>query len=170
VHSASNILQGSVGVAHRKRQRLILMKQLAISLLFLGVLSCRSIDTRSWGECADADGAGQSTESIAIIDWSDWPDMITSIDGNRCIGSGRTGYKKARLSSGSHTVEYSNHVHDLGHVTGQIELEVKKGHLYEFGFDTCYWCIPRRFAVWIDDRTTGEVVWGRHRDWPSWFL
>jgi hypothetical protein len=146
------------------------MKQLVILLLFLGILSCRSFDTLNWGECADSDGAGQDAESTAIMDWSDWPDMIISIDADKCIGSGKAGYKRARLSPGRHAVEYGNYVYKLGHVSGRIELEVKKGHLYEFGFDTCFWCQPRRYAVWVDDRTTGEVVWGKRRDWPSWYL
>lgn len=150
--------------------RRMLVKRLALPLLCLGLLSCRSFDTMSWGECLDADGAGQPTESIAIVDWSDWPDMITRIDTDRCIGSGRTGYRKARLSPGKHVLEYSNHVHSMGHVAGRIELEVKKGHAYEFRFDTCFWCMPRRYALWIDDKTTGEVAWGTRRDWPAWYL
>jgi len=139
-------------------------------LLCLGVLSCRSIDTMSWGECVDSDGAGQPAESVAILDWSNWPDMITRIDGNRCVGSGKLGYKTARLTPGKHVIEYSNHVHKLGHVTGRIELDLRKGHSYVFAFDTCFWCTPRRYAVWIEDRTSGEVPWGKTRDWPAWFL
>jgi hypothetical protein len=96
--------------------------------------------------------------------------MVTSVDGNKCKGSGKSGYKKARLLPGRHVIAYSNYVYKLGHVTGKIDLELKAGHSYEFAFDTCYWCNPRRDAAWVEDKTTGEIVWGKCRDWPFWFF
>ena len=146
------------------------MKQLIILLLVTGLVSCRSFETMRWGECTDSDGAGLSADLVALFDWSDRPDMIVSIDGNRCLPSGPNGYTKAKLKPGAHVIEYSNHVHDLGHAGGRIELELKEGHLYAFRFATCYWCRNRRFTAWVDDTTTGEVVWGKRPDWPSWYL
>jgi len=146
------------------------VKRLAAVLLVLSVLSCRSLDTVSWGVCIDPVGADQEADSMAVIDWSDWPDMVTSIDADKCVSHDKLGYKAARVLPGKHVVEYSNYVHDFGHVAGRIELVVQKGHRYQFGFDTCYWCQPRKFAVWIDDQTTGDLAGGKHRDWPAWFL
>ena len=67
-------------------------------------------------------------------------------------------------------MEYSNHVHDFGHVHGEIQMDLMAGHAYMFHFDTCYWCNPRRLALWVDDAATGTVVWGARPDWPRWFL
>jgi hypothetical protein len=139
-------------------------------LILAALLSCRSLETRSWGECTDADGFGLGSDVSGVFDWSGWPDMVTAIDGGRCVAGGATGYKWARLKSGIHVVDYSNYVHDFGHVSGRIEIGLQAGHRYVFGFDACYWCKPRRYAVWVSDENTGEVVWGRRADWPRWFL
>jgi hypothetical protein len=149
---------------------MILMRKLILMLLSLGILSCFSLEAMRWGEWIAPDVTGLRAESVANFDWSEWPGMIISIDGNRSPG---TGHKKAKLLPGRHVFEYSNYLAEFGpgnHVTGTIEIELKAGHSYMFGFDTCYWCKPRRFAVWVDDQTTGEVVWGKGRDWPFWFL
>jgi len=146
------------------------MKQMILLLLSLVMVSCYSLQTMRWGEWSDSDVAGVETDLIASFDWSEWPGMIASIDGNKSAG---TGYKKAKLLPGRHVFEYSYYLVEFGpgnHVTGTIEIELKAGHSYIFCFDYCYWCKPRRSAVWIDDLTTGEVVWGKRRDWPFWFL
>jgi hypothetical protein len=49
-------------------------------------------------------------------------------------------------------------------------MEFKACHSYQFGLKLCFWCSPRKYAVWIDDKTTGELVWGKRPDWPFWFL
>lgn len=154
----------------RRSARAILPRLAPVLLLALGLAACRSFGTARWGDCPDADGAQASAASSAVFDWSEWPDMITSIDGNRCVGSGKTGYKRARLLPGRHVVEYRNYVLDLGYAAGRIELDVQAGHSYRFDFDACYWCRKRRFTAWVDDRTTGQVAWGQRPDWPSWYL
>lgn len=146
------------------------MKKLTILLLSLAIASCFSLEAMKWGEWTAPDVTDLSSESVASFDWSDWPGMIISIDGDSRPG---TGYKKAKLLPGRHVLEYSNYLAEFGpdnHVKGTIEMELKAGHSYQFGFDTCYWCKPRRFTVWVEDRNTGEIVWGKRPDWPSWFL
>ncbi len=145
-------------------------KILATLVIFATLASCRTIETKPWGECPDVDGFGLEADAVAWFDWSGWPDMITAIDEHHCLMSGATGYKWAKLRPGRHIVEYSNYVHDFGHVTGRIDMVLAAGHRYAFGFNTCYWCMPRRYAVWVADQSSGQVVWGRQPDWPGWFL
>jgi hypothetical protein len=107
------------------------------------------------------------SDVTANLDWSTLPGVITSIDGNR-VGNG---YKKAKLLPGSHVIEYAYSPVEFGeHPRGTIALELQAGHLFEFRLKLCFWCNPRKFAVWVDDNSTGETVWGKHPDWPSWFL
>lgn len=131
----------------------------------LTLASCFSFEAMNWGEWSDP--AATMTAPAARFGWARWPGMITSIDGH---GDVATGFKRARLRPGPHTVAYSGHIHDFGQVAGEIRLDLAADHDYEFNFATCYWCMPRRFAVWVQDRTSGEVVWGKPRDWPSWYL
>ena len=120
-----------------------------------------------WGEWAGPDVAGVENAPVAGFDWSKLPGVITSIDGT---GVGE-GYKKARLSPGRHRVEYAYSPTQFGlHPKGALEIDLIAGHEYEFRIELCFWCTPRRFAVWVDDRTTGEVAWGKQPDWPSWWL
>jgi hypothetical protein len=120
-----------------------------------------------WGEWSGSDVAGVENSLIASVDWSRLPGVIASIDGT---GVG-TGYQRARLSPGRHRIEYTYHTAEFGkHPTGMMEIELLSGHVYEFQIRLCFWCMPRRYAVWVDDKTAGEVVWGKHPDWPSWWL
>jgi hypothetical protein len=120
-----------------------------------------------WGEWAGPDVAGVENTLIADFDWSRLPGVITSIDGTS-IGNG---YKKARLSPGIHRLEYAYFPAEFGtHPRGILELNLVAGHLHEFRIQLCFWCMPRRYAVWVDDKTTGESVWGKRPDWPSWWL
>jgi hypothetical protein len=136
-------------------------------VLSVSLAACFSLETRDWGEWAEKDLAQQSTASAAGFDWRDWPGMIVSIDLHDEVA---TGYKSARLRPGMHIIKYSNHVHDFGHVKGEMKIILLAGHNYRFHFDTCYWCNPRRFAVWVDDLTTAELAWGSRPDWPKWYL
>jgi hypothetical protein len=120
-----------------------------------------------WGEWAGPDVAGVENNLITSFGWPELPGVITSIDGT---GLG-TGYKKARLSPGRHRIEYAYHPSEFGvHPTGIMEMDLIAGHLYEFRIKLCFWCAPRKYSVWVDDKTTGKVVWGKHPDWPSWWL
>ncbi len=145
-------------------------KGLAVLLMLAALASCRALDTANWGECGDADGAGSAADASAVFDWSDWPGMVVAVDGDRCVAAGDKGFKWARLKPGPHVVVYSNHVHDFGHVAGKVEFRMEAGHRYVLGFATCFWCMPRRYALWVDDATTGQVAWGRRPDWPWWYL
>ena len=105
--------------------------------------------------------------STAVFDWSTLPDVITQIDG---IPIGK-GYKKARLSAGKHQLEFAAYPAEFGvHPKGRVDISLLAGHEYEFRIDYCYWCSPRRYSVWVDDKTTGKLVWGKPPDWPSWRL
>ena len=143
------------------------MNPLIAIFLSLGLAACYSLETKGWGEWTDMDLAKQSTASAAGFSWHEWPGMIVRIDQHSEVAAG---YTSARLRPGMHVIEYSNHVHDFGHVRGEMQIVLLAGHAYEFRFDTCYWCNPRRFAVWINDVTTGEPAWGNRPNWPRWYL
>jgi len=120
-----------------------------------------------WGEWTGPGLYGVEDNSRAGFDWSKHPGVITSIDGNN-VGDG---YKKAKLSPGRHVIQYAAYPAEFGaHPKGTVEIDLQADHVYEFGLKLCYWCKPRSYAVWVDDRTTGELVWGKRPDWPSWFL
>jgi len=143
------------------------MKPGFVFLLMLNLAACYSIQTQSWGEWTEHDPVASEVAFTASFSWADWPGMVISIDRH---GDVATGYKRARLLPGKHVIGYSNHVHDFGHVSGEIQIDLVAGHSYEFHFDTCYWCKPRKYAVWVYDATNGAVVWGARPDWPGWYL
>jgi hypothetical protein len=139
---------------------------LSISLL---MVSCSYYSPIYWGckEWVGTDAAGLRNESIATLDWSKHPGVIGLID-ETALGKD---YKKAKISPGRHVIEYSYYPSEFGaHPKGKIEIDLKAGHVYEFHIKLCFWCKPIKFAVWVDDNTTGESVWGAHPDWPSWYL
>lgn len=141
-------------------------------LIFLGLffVSCSARHSPfflGYDEWIQRDISNTETSSAARFDWSTLPDVITSIDGV-VVGSG---YKKARLSPGKHQFEYADHPASFGvHPKGMLEVNLLAGHLYEFRIEYCFWCKPRKYTVWVDDKTTGELVWGKRPDWPSWWL
>jgi hypothetical protein len=133
------------------------------------MVSCAHYSPTYWGcgERVGADIAAVENDSIANFDWSKLPGVITLID-ESIVG---TGYKKAKLSPGRHVIEYAYYPAEFGmHPRGIIEIDLAAGHSYEFGLKLCFWCMPRKSAVWVDDKTTGEKVWGERPDWPSWYL
>jgi hypothetical protein len=145
------------------------MNKVTFLLLFLLITSCSHYSPIYWGweEWAGSDVAGMQDELVTNLDWSKNPGVITSIDGNS-VGHG---YKKAKLLPGRHVIEYASYPAEFGvHPRGTIEIDLKKGHSYEFRIKLCFWCTPRKYAVWVDDNTTDEEVWGKRPDWPSWFL
>ncbi|MFA7332152.1 MAG: hypothetical protein WC326_13870 [Candidatus Delongbacteria bacterium] len=81
------------------------------------------------------------------------------------------GYKGAKLLAGQHLIEYADYPAQFGaHPAGLIELTLEARHTYQFRMRYCFWCTPRKHAVWIVDKTTGKVVWGQRPDWPGWWL
>jgi len=145
------------------------MNRLILLLLSLLMASCAHYSPIywGWGEWAVSDVTGLENGLVAYVDWSTLPGVITSIDGHT-VGSG---HKKAKLLPGSHVIEYAYYPAEFGvHPKGTIAIQLEAGHSYEFCIRLCFWCNPRKYAVWVDDKTTAEAVWGRHPDWPSWFL
>jgi hypothetical protein len=145
------------------------MNSIVLLLLSSLIISCSHYSPIywGWGEWTGPDLSGLANDSVAGLDWSKLPGVIVSIDGNS-LG---TGYKKARLLPGKHVIEYAYYTAQFGaHPKGTIEMDLKAGHLYEFGLKLCFWCNPRKYAVWVDDNTTGELVWGKRPEWPSWYL
>jgi hypothetical protein len=139
------------------------MLKAAILLLTVVLASCASGRAKEWSYLAPA----KQDSWNALLDWSDLPGVIASIDGHN-VGHG---YNKAPLSPGRHTITYAYYPAEFGvHPQGTLELSLQAGHAYEFRVDLCYWCSPRRYAVWVRDTTTGELVWGKEPDWPSWWL
>jgi len=120
-----------------------------------------------WGEWAPSDVVGVERSLTADFDWSTLPGVITSIDG-AAVGDG---FRKARLSPGKHHLEYADHPAEFGAwPSGLLEVDLVAGHVYGFRIEYCFWCKPRRFAAWVDDNTTGTLIWGQRPDWPSWWL
>jgi hypothetical protein len=152
-----------------QHQRSIPMNRLILLLLSSLMVSC-SHDSPiywGWGEWVGSDVADVADGLTARFDWSTLPGVITSIDESR-VGSG---YKEARLSPGRHVIEYAYSPAAFGeHPRGIIEIDLTAGHSYGFGLKLCFWCMPRRYAVWVDDKTTSREVWGKRPDWPSWYL
>lgn len=143
------------------------------TILFLMILLLASCSVRYspffWGyDVWEPDYVSDvEKSSMAIFDWSTMPDVITLID-ETSIGKG---YKKARLLPGKHQLLYADYPAAFGfHPTGLLDIDLSPGHVYEFRIDYCFWCKPRRYTVWVDDKTTGELIWGKRPDWPSWWL
>ena len=146
------------------------MKRSIFALLLLFFTSCSAryspffLHYKEW---IPHDPPPAQASSLVLFDWSTLPNVINSIDGIPV----ETGFKKARLAPGKHKFEYAAYPSEFGaHPKGVIEMDLIAGHEYEFQMDFCYWCKPRRYAVWVDDKTTGELVWGKRRDWPVWWL
>jgi hypothetical protein len=119
------------------------------------------------GEWVGSNVAAPENSLVATFDWSKLPGVITQIDDNS-LGAD---YKKARLSPGRHVIAYAYYPAEFGvHPRGSIEIDLEAAHSYEFGLRLCYWCMPRKYAVWVDDKTARERVWGKRPDWPAWYL
>ena len=153
-------------IAARKAARLHI---LALALLPFIACACapyRSPIYSNYGEWI-APGAALAGSDVVMLDWSREPGVITTVDGNE-LG---LGYKKATLLPGPHAIEYAYYTANFGeHPMGRIDIELVAGHSYRFDLDLCYWCHPRKYAVWVDDLTLNKIAWGQHRDWPSWWL
>ncbi len=120
-----------------------------------------------WREWVGPDVAAVESGPIATIDWSKLPGVISMIDQSK-VGAG---YDKAKLSPGKHIIEYAYSPSEFGvHPSGTIEIDLTPGHSYEFRIKLCFWCMPRKYAAWVDDKTSGEKVWGKQPDWPAWYL
>ena len=120
-----------------------------------------------WGEWAQQDVVNIENSLTVHFDWSTVPGVIQSIDG-AVVGQG---YNKARLSPGKHQLEYADYPAEFGtHPRGLLEVDLLTGHVYEFRIKYCFWCNPRKYTVWVDDKTTGGLDWGKRPDWPSWWL
>ena len=135
------------------------MNKIALLIISLMLSSCAYYSPIywGWGEWANPEVSSMENHSVSRFDWSKLPGVITFIDGDS-VGN----YKKAKLLSGKHIIEYAYYPVEFGvHPKGLIEIELKAGHLYEFRIKLCYSCIPRRYAVWIKDKTSDEIAWGK---------
>ncbi|HZK61400.1 MAG TPA: hypothetical protein VFC41_04940 [Anaerovoracaceae bacterium] len=64
------------------------------------------------------------------------------------------------LLPGIHSIDYAYYPVEFGmHPKGLIDIELKADHVYEFQIKLCYSCNPRRYSIWIHDRTANEIVW-----------
>ena len=146
------------------------MRKTALLLLSLLVASCAARHSPiywGWGEWVPFDIAGEEQSRTAVIGWSTQPWVSISID-DVSIGKG---YVKARLSPGKHQFEYSDYPAEFGvHPNGRLELVLLAGHVYDFRIRYCFWCNPRKYTAWFEDKTSGELIWGKLPDWPSWWL
>lgn len=145
------------------------MNRIAVFMLSCALVSCAHLSPLywGWGEWVGPGAAGMESGANAAFDWSSLPGVISSIDGTG-VGAG---YTCARLVPGRHALAYAYQTADFGaHPQGLVEVELQPGHAYEFNIRLCFWCTPRTYAVWVDDTTTGELVWGRRPDWPFWYL
>ncbi len=144
------------------------MLRLVLWLVALLLTSCAALDKMRAGEWVEPAAASRGDDAVAGFDWSAPPSgIVTSIDG-QVVG---TGYKRARLLPGRHVIEYAYYTGEFGtNLLGRIELDLVAGHTYRFDVKLCFWCSPRKYAVWVDDETAGTVVWGQRPDWPGWYL
>jgi len=135
-----------------------------LALLLSGLIVSCAYYSPIW---VDSDAPARESGIATSFDWSSLPGVIRSIDG-KAVG---TGYERAKLSSGRHAIEYAYYPAEFGaHPKGMIEIDLLGGHAYEFRIKLCFWCIPRKYAAWVDDTAASEPVWGRRPDWPSWYL
>ena len=135
-------------------------------MLSLALVSCahHSPIYWGWGEWVAPDAAGMKEDLVARFDWSTQPGVITTIDGNN-VGSG---FKKARMAPGKHVIGYAYYPAEFGeHPKGIAEINLKAGYIYEFRLKLCFSCMPRKFAVWVEDKTSRELVWGQRPNWSS---
>lgn len=146
------------------------MSKAILVLLSLLMASCSARYSPifwGYGEWTPADFSVVEGSSTAVFDWSAHPNVITSIDGTTVD----KGYKKARLAPGKHQLVFADYPTEFGtHPKGLLEVDLLPGHVYEFRIDYCFWCTPKRYSNWVDDKTTGELIWGKRPDWPSWWL
>jgi hypothetical protein len=146
------------------------MIKTALLLLSLLLASCSArYSPIYWGsgEWVSNDIVDVEKSSTATFDYSSIPWVIITIDGAN-VGEG---YLKAILSPGKHQLEYADYPAEFGiHPKGLMEIDLIASHVYEFQIKYCYWCSPRKYSVWVDDKMTGELVWGKRPDWPSWWL
>jgi hypothetical protein len=143
------------------------VKKYSILILPFLLASCGIAMFANYGEWVDSNTVGVDPRVTATLDWSTLPGVITAIDGREF---GR-GYKTARLAAGVHDIEYSYYTGAFGtNLIGSLQFDFVEGHEYEFRMKLCFWCVPRRYAIWVDDKATGQLVWGRRPDWPSWYL
>jgi hypothetical protein len=91
------------------------MKHIAFPLVAMFLTACAAIETYSWGEWVSPDIVGTNTEAFSILDWSNHPGTITSIDGATDV---KTGFKRARLLPGRHIISYAVWIDDI--TTGEI--------------------------------------------------
>ncbi len=135
------------------------MNKILFLLLFSILSSCAYYSPIywGWGEWAGPGVTGRENQALTGFSWSKLPGIITLIDGDS-VG---TGYKMAKLLPGRHIIEYAYYPVEFGiHPKGLIEIELKAGHNYEFRLKLCYSCIPRRYSMWVSDKTSDEIVWG----------
>jgi hypothetical protein len=147
----------------------VCVNRVALCLLSLLIVSCARYSPAflGWSEWVEPDLPGIESEVTSSFDWSSFPGVITLIDA-KVVG---TGYKKAKLSPKKHVIEYADHPAEFGvHPRGKIEIDLESGHSYEFHIKYCFWCTPRKHALWVEDKTAGKLVWGQRPDWPSWYL
>ena len=136
------------------------MNKIILLLFFFILSSCAYYSPLywGWGEWTGSGVTGIENHSITRFNWSKLPGIITLIDGDS-VGNG---YKKAKLLPGRHIIEYAYYPAEFGkHPKGLIEIELKAGHVYEFRIKLCYSCNPRRYDMWIQDKTSGEIPWGK---------
>jgi hypothetical protein len=138
----------------------MLMNKVVSVLVFLVLSSCAYYSPIywGWGEWAGPEVSGIENNSVARFDWSRLPGVITMINRDS-VGAG---YKKAKLIPGRYLINYAYYPAEFGtHPSGLIEIELSAGHEYEFRIKLCYACSPREYITWVQDKTTGEIVWGQ---------
>jgi hypothetical protein len=122
------------------------------------------------GEWRPPDVANAPEGSLALFEWVTVPGAIAAIDG-ASMARGDGGFNRARLAAGRHRIEFAAYPAEFGqHPRGAVDVELFASHAYEFRMAFCYWCKPRDYAVWVEDTTTRELVWGKRPHWPAWYL
>ncbi len=114
---------------------------------------------------------GISDDQIAILKWAGWGDAIVTVIDGRATNmtglfiDGQFPQTSARLLPGEHTIDYGIRVGVRGYVWtnregGTARLDLKAGHVYAVKGGRCFFCFTRKYAAWIEDEATGEVLHG----------
>ena len=117
------------------------------------------------------EGADRSKKELAILDWARGccPSVkVYKIDGKEnpkfsgsgFLGTVQPGVLRVELLPGKHEIHWEVDFYWIPNRKSSGVIDMKAGHVYSVEA----WDSPNTGAMWIEDRTTGEVVLGSKRN------
>ena len=110
----------------------------------------------------EPNAVGLATSEVARLSW-DLGVTVKSIDGYTetfNIGTYYGGASRAELAPGEHSITFVYGI-DRTWYRGTAVIDMKAGHSYRLKNESCFWCSPRKAWFWIEDQTTGDIIYGR---------